>query len=406
MTPRRKRILRETLKVVLIVGITGLLERQLAEVQRLLRGSASGVAEAQSRSSEDLNEARRLLAGALSESTREFSLAREALLDSSHQIRDQRREIARLIDERAGAITTALQDRLDREHSALEGAWSRAQASAELMERLEQTLDHDAARMKRLMIYPTVQIRGSGTVGSGVLVYSRPKDEDEASSDAITLILTAHHVVMEVMGDRAPKGLVEEVRILKEGEVFDPEIFSAELVLSDHDRDLALLRLRSGRRFANVAELAPRQVMDTLDVFTRAYAVGCPLGNRPLPTVGEVSSKGKVVGDQVFWMLSAPTFFGNSGGGVYLGSSCQLIGISSMIYTYGKEAPAVVPHLGLFVSMNSISDWLDDAGFAFLREKGPIPPRLLARLSAEKEPPVAERPGQRPVTSAIYPPGE
>jgi hypothetical protein len=87
--------------------------------------------------------------------------------------------------------------------------------------------------------------------------------------------------------------------------------------------------------------------------------------------VGEVSTKSKVVGDQVFWMLNAPTFFGNSGGGIYLGSTCQLIGISSMIYTYGKASPAVVPHMGLFVPLETLYDWLDTKGYSFIWRREP-----------------------------------
>jgi hypothetical protein len=88
-----------------------------------------------------------------------------------------------------------------------------------------------------------------------------------------------------------------------------------------------------------------------------------------------------VVSGQVFWMLNAPTFFGNSGGGVFQAESYRLIGISSMIYTYGKAQPAVVPHLGLFVPLSTIDEWLELEGYGFLRRREPIPREMLWKLA-------------------------
>jgi S1-C subfamily serine protease len=108
-----------------------------------------------------------------------------------------------------------------------------------------------------------------------------------------------------------------------------------------------------------------------LSVFDTVYAVGCPLGNQPLPTFGEISSQYKPVGDEIFWMVSAPTFFGNSGGGIFLSGEGQLVGISSMIYTYGKRSPMVVPHMGLFVPLQTVRSWLRREGFAHLMDPAP-----------------------------------
>jgi hypothetical protein len=80
-------------------------------------------------------------------------------------------------------------------------------------------------------------------------------------------------------------------------------------------------------------------------------------------------------------MLSAPTFFGNSGGGVYLAENCLLIGVSSMIYTYGRTHPAVVPHMGLFVPLQEIYTWFDAEGYSFVHKRSPIPREMLWRLA-------------------------
>jgi S1-C subfamily serine protease len=232
------------------------------------------------------------------------------------------------------------------------------------------------------MILPTTQLRGNGTVGSGVIVYSEHQPDVGPAEDppATTFILTAYHVVVEVLGDSLDRGLLPEVHVLLENQLDTTQVFSAKLVLFDRPRDVALLRLNSAKKMENVAQMASSVEFRNIDIFSPAYAIGCPLGNRPLPTLGEISSKSKAVGGQVFWMLSAPTFFGNSGGGVYLARNCHLIGISTMIYTYGKRNPAVVPHMGLFVPLNTVYAWLESEGFGFIKERRPIPREMLWKL--------------------------
>jgi hypothetical protein len=171
--------------------------------------------------------------------------------------------------------------------------------------------------MKRKMVHPTVLLKGNGTVGSGVIVYSEPMPgaAEGAVRPYATFVITAYHVVMEVLGGQTDVGRVEEIQVSQGEDPTFVEVFSGLLVLCDRARDVALLKLNTSRKFEDVADLTPRDELNRVDIFARAYAVGCPLGNRPLPTIGEVSSKSKIVADQVFWMLSAPTFFGNSGGG-------------------------------------------------------------------------------------------
>ena len=57
---------------------------------------------------------------------------------------------------------------------------------------------------------------------------------------------------------------------------------------------------------------------DRVSVWDPIYAVGCPLGNDPIPTQGEISSLSNELNGSNYWMINAPTYFGNSGGGVYL----------------------------------------------------------------------------------------
>jgi S1-C subfamily serine protease len=165
-----------------------------------------------------------------------------------------------------------------------------------------------------------------------------------------------------------------EVRIYDgSGELLDE--VEADLVARDEGKDLALLKLRTGRVYGTVARLASRASLRSVRVFTPLYAIGCPLGHDPLPTIGEVASLRKEVGGENFWMMTAPTIFGNSGGGVFHRETRELIGVSVMICTYDGAVSTPVPHLGILVSLETVYDWLDSLQYRFLydpafREEG------------------------------------
>ena len=73
-----------------------------------------------------------------------------------------------------------------------------------------------------------------------------------------------------------------------------------------------------------------------MQVFEDVYAVGCPLGNDPIPTHGKLSDTSHMVDGTKHWMVSAPTYIGNSGGGIFHAESEELVGIFSKLYTHGS----------------------------------------------------------------------
>jgi len=65
-------------------------------------------------------------------------------------------------------------------------------------------------------------------------------------------------------------------------------------------------------------------------------------------------------------MISSPAYFGNSGGGVFLEQSQELIGIFAKIYTHGSYRPQVVTHMGLAVPLPVVHEWLESEGYGHL----------------------------------------
>ena len=234
-------------------------------------------------------------------------------------------------------------------------------------------------RGKRLMIQPTVQLRGNGTVGSAVVVYSGPFAEDASPERHCNLALTAFHVVAEVLGNRLDRE-IDAVKLFFPGTDQEAGALTARLIAYDKAKDIALLSLGTEMRLPGLAHLQDDALLGELDIFSQACAVGCPLGSNPVATMGQITAVDKEVDGEKFWMINAPTYFGNSGGGVYSVPDCNLIGIFSMIYTYGKAKPRLVPHMGLFLPLGTIRRWLDNEGLGFVHEGSPVPAKAWKKM--------------------------
>ena len=287
------------------------------------------------------------------------------------KLRRERNRLMTLIEDRSEEMRVLIEQGLARIDGATVAATEEVNSRVET---LASTIQREPLHMKKQMIYPVVQLRGNGTVGSGVVVRSDPVDEQGVSK---TFILTAHHVFYEVLDPEATRrDIAEDLRFLDpKNDRLQLRSHQAHLLAEDPDHDLALLRVDLSEPWPYVAQLAPRSEVNALEIFDPVYAVGCPLGNKPLPSVGEISSQEKMVSGTKFWMVNAPTFFGNSGGGIFQHSTGRLVGISSMIYTYGKRQPMVVPHMGLFVPLETVRNWLEGEGYGhFFADAGSAKP--------------------------------
>lgn len=215
-------------------------------------------------------------------------------------------------------------------------------------------LYRDPSEMTRMMLLPTVQLNGDDTVGSGTLVFSGKNAKSEKFE---SYVLTSFHVVRNILAD-TPKAQTDgfDVTIYLGSEKVDVK---GKMIASQPKIDAALVQLQTERIFPNVANVLPRGDTGMVKVWDPVCAVGCPLGNDPVPTHGEVSALQNELNGANYWMISAPTYFGNSGGGVYRTDTRQLIGVFSKIYTHGKGNPVVVPHMGLCTPVDAIYDWLD-----------------------------------------------
>jgi len=250
---------------------------------------------------------------------------------------------------------------------------------------IEKSLQKDYGLLLHNLMAPTVQVSGNETVGTGVIIGSN----GTAHSNGTQYILTAWHVIRDLFYDSENPSPEIEVQAYNTGKTKVTHAHSAVLVEHDADIDIALLRLSDLSSPLVGAKLPDFTTSEAGRVFQSVYAVGCPLGNDPVPTLGEILDIDHQVDGVKYWMISAPTYIGNSGGGVFDKETHELLGIFTKIYTHGTVRPSVVPHMGLMTPMDQVYKWMDRVGYASLIpnfESEPGPNGSLAGNGADPRP--------------------
>ncbi|MFM1873819.1 MAG: Trypsin-like peptidase domain [Planctomycetota bacterium] len=304
---------------------------RIASLQAELHTVSAGSAQAQEIERE-LDRAKSEVQNFRSEVTTDFARTK-ALVDAYiNEVRAKEKNAALKISETEGAIAT-----------------------------LASRIYRDPNERTRSMLMPTVQLNGDDTVGSGTIVFS---DINPTSGKQETYALTSYHVVRNILAD-TPRANREgfDTTIYLQGERL---VVKGKMVASKPGIDAALVRLFTDRKLPNVANVMPKNEAPHVEVWDSVCAVGCPLGNDPVPSNGEISSLKNELNGANYWMINAPTYFGNSGGGIYLADTHQLIGVFSKIYTHGKSNPVVVPHMGLCTPIGLVHEWLESEGMSHL----------------------------------------
>ena len=248
-----------------------------------------------------------------------------------------------------------------------------AKASKEIKQKHEQ------------MFYPTVRVRTKKAGGSGTVVYSK-KYKDEV----YTYVITNHHVIEDsiyidkkwdpVLKRKADKEILDTVNV----EFFRYNNYShtvgsfaveADIVAYsevDGGQDWALLRVRDKENKADwVTNMFPLDDIENVHIFDKCYAVGASLGHPPVASEGMITYMDDEIDHYKYWMSSAPTIFGNSGGAVYRWASSrkqyEYIGIPSRIsiQPMGFSADAIT-HMGYFIPIDRVYKLLEENDYQFI----------------------------------------
>ncbi|MCB0332218.1 MAG: trypsin-like peptidase domain-containing protein [Bdellovibrionales bacterium] len=219
------------------------------------------------------------------------------------------------------------------------------------------TLDHwsrDATLLRRDILETTVKLEGNSTAGSGVVLSTLPVP---VSDQFFTSVLTCWHVVRDIIDENGEGGAVTFYQ--KGTELTLP----FHLFAQDAERDLAVVYIESPEEFHTAQFACPTEVT-ALDAFDPVVATGCPLGIDPIPTLGHVSDTNHMFEGERYLQMTAPTYIGNSGGGIFDLRTREVVGIFSHVYSVGRSRQSIVPHLGLAVPGDDVDSFLSLHGFS------------------------------------------
>lgn len=236
----------------------------------------------------------------------------------------------------------------------------------------------DSDTLHSSVLRPCVRVRSGRAGGSGTVLYSRP---DAVTGDVSTFVLTNHHViensvrVVEKWDAAKQKNVKRDERDLVEVHFFNyrwssravgANAIEAEIVAYDKDQDLALLRLRGTDPVPAVAKMFQRGDESKLRVGAQVFNVGCGLGEPPVLTEGRISVFGREMDGVEFWLVTAPSIYGNSGGATFLQDTGEFVGVPSRIAVTGFMGMTAVTHLSYSIPITRVYAFLENQKFRFI----------------------------------------
>lgn len=227
--------------------------------------------------------------------------------------------------------------------------------------KLDLYLKKSKIHFKRAL-HASVRVNAKSEVGSGIVIFNGRRGSRERLE---TYILTAFHVIKDNLAGKSNPEQPIDIDFYKNGQ--KTQSARARIVETEIQQDLALLRVTT-EIIAVPALLAPPQTIQSMNMFSKVLTIGCPLGYSPMPTHGEITSTTKTFDEQDFWMINAPTIFGNSGGGVFDEKSGALLGVLIRIAAYKNVIDVAVPHLGIVTPLDAVKTWLKKTKRAFIFE--------------------------------------
>jgi S1-C subfamily serine protease len=239
-------------------------------------------------------------------------------------------------------------------------------------------------KLHQEVLWTTVRVRSDKAGGSGTVVWS---DKDKEGKYH-TYVLTCEHVIDDLI--KIEKKWDEIAKVERKMEVlgkprvqiFYYENYSrckgssgehrAEIVAYSKEEDIALLELeRYETPIEYVASMFPRGKLEEIHVFDKVHCVGAAMGHEPIATEGIISYMDEIIDGKEYWMSTAQSIFGNSGGAVFRYSKerdrYEFLGMPARITVamYGFSADAIT-HMGFFVPINRIYKFLDDNCYQFI----------------------------------------
>ena len=231
-------------------------------------------------------------------------------------------------------------------------------------------------------LYPVVRIFSNKAAGSGTVIYCEPDTKDDVKDEWLTFVLTNYHVVSDLImykdewdallkaqrkKEFRDKARVEVFSYVRVSDMDSSNRFSADIVAYDVNHDLAILKIDSPTRIKRIAKLIPRDKIKDLKLFMDVVVGGCSLAHDPFCNFGQLTYLKEMIDQREYFMTNASSIFGNSGGGLFLAETGELIGVPSRItglqLGFGLD---IISWMGFSAHASRIYDFIDQQELKFL----------------------------------------
>lgn len=233
----------------------------------------------------------------------------------------------------------------------------------------------DREKFVQQVLAPVARVRTTKDRGSATIIHS--------TEDYGTWLLTNRHVVdanvtyREVWDELLRRNVKKEFTSMVEVDVYRVNCHGdvqglmtadADIVISNAQQDLALLRLRDDTIYHTV-RMYDEASCSQIPILSELACTGAAMGEKPIVTLGLLNGKQIEIDNHEYWLSSAQSIFGNSGGAVfaktpdgwhYIGMPCRI-----KVAVMGFAADAIT-HMGYFIPLPRIYQWLRDNCYEFL----------------------------------------
>lgn len=198
----------------------------------------------------------------------------------------------------------------------------------------------------------TVKVDVGNSNGTGVIIFG-----EKHGNTVYNYIITNKHVVKD-----AERVVIKKTNYLNGREVGETASYSGTVLASCENRDLALIEVRAPRAIGNVAGFITIADYKKISLYDPIFICGCPLGNRPAITNGNISSI-----TETSHIVTAFAIFGNSGGGVFT-SEGKIFGIVNRISGVSVPGSKFIPEPNMtnVISTFVVTSWLVEEGYSFI----------------------------------------
>jgi S1-C subfamily serine protease len=187
--------------------------------------------------------------------------------------------------------------------------------------------------------------------GSGVVIKSSPlvsSGEKGGATTYLVSVLTAKHVVEKTL-------VSSDVEVIV---YLQASRYGYSRIIMYNDQDAAIIQFKT-TDVVQEAEIDYRRPVPLEEVCTAGY----PLGMTLTITSGIMNYGTRVNTGRGFanlWLCTAPSYPGNSGGGIFNKNSRKLIGVAVMSGVDTRQSnKVIIPYLNLFVPVYLLEDWIE-----------------------------------------------